>query len=188
MRPTEILNQEHRVIERVLDCLEKMAEDAEREQRIDADAATQAIDFFRHFADGCHHAKEENQLFPAMERKGFDPHSGPVGVMLYEHTVGRAMVRGMEHEVGRQARGAPDAPARFASYARRFLDLLRQHIEKEDHCLFAMADQAFSEQDQAELLARFEEAEREVIGEDTKARYVALADRLAERYLAPVGR
>jgi hemerythrin-like domain-containing protein len=169
----------------VLDCLEKMAEDAEHEQRIDAAAATEAIDFFRHFADGCHHAKEENQLFPAMERKGFDPRTGPVGVMLHEHTVGREMVRGMELAVGQQAQGDPQAADRFASYARRFLDVLRQHIEKEDHCLFAMADQAFSDRDQAELLERFQEAEREVIGEATKARYLALADRLAQRYALP---
>ena len=62
--------------------------------------------------------------------------------------------------------------------------LIQEHrvIERVLDCLEKMADQAFNEQDQTELLERFEQAEREVIGEATKARYVALADRLAERY------
>ncbi len=186
MRPTEILSQEHRVIERVLDCLEIMAEQAQRQQQIDTQAAAEAIDFFRNFADGCHHAKEENQLFPAMERKGFSPDTGPVGVMLYEHTVGREAVRGMQREVDAQNNGDSRAAERFVEHARRFITLLREHIEKEDHCLFAMADQAFSEEDQAELHGRFAEAEREVIGEATKQKYIDLASRLAQHYGLPV--
>jgi hemerythrin-like domain-containing protein len=182
MKPTEILSEEHRVIQLVLDCLEKMADDAERQQRVDPQDAAEAIDFFRNFADGCHHAKEENQLFPAMQRKGFSPETGPVAVMLYEHTVGREAVRGMDREIGEQEKGDPQAAQRFVAHARRFITLLRDHIEKEDHCLFAMADQAFSDQDQAELLERFEQAEREVIGSATKEKYLALADRLADRY------
>ncbi len=39
MKPTEILSQEHRVIEIVLDCLEKIADEAARTQRIDESAA-----------------------------------------------------------------------------------------------------------------------------------------------------
>jgi hemerythrin-like domain-containing protein len=181
MKPTEILVQEHRVIQRVLDCLEILADEAERRQQIDQLAATEAVDFFRHFADGCHHAKEENQLFPAMERKGFRPDTGPVAVMLYEHEMGREAVRGMEREVDQQTKGDAQAAHRFVGHARRFITLLREHIDKEDHCLFAMADQALSEEDQAELLERFAEAEREVIGEATKEKYVDLANRLAQR-------
>mgnify|MGYP000753666721 CR=1 FL=1 len=45
---------------------------------------TEAVDFFRMFADRCHHAKEENHLFPAMEAKGMPREGGPTGVMLYE--------------------------------------------------------------------------------------------------------
>ncbi len=182
MRPTEILSQEHRVIKVVLDCLEQMANVAAETQQIEEPAVRQAIDFFRHFADGCHHAKEENQLFPAMESKGFDRKTGPLSIMLDEHNAGRDAVGGMERAVDDHAQGGQRSVEQFVSHARRFIDLLRQHIEKEDHCLFAMADQALSTEDQSELLARFAQAERDVIGETTKERYLRLAQQLAERY------
>ena len=66
-KPTEILSDEHRVIERVLGALEELTRlpvsgSVERWQK--------ALEFFRHFADQCHHFKEEKVLFPAMEAHG----------------------------------------------------------------------------------------------------------------------
>lgn len=182
MKATEILSQEHRVIEMVLNCLEKMVEKAGETQRIDEQAARDAIDFFRHYADGCHHAKEENHLFPAMEAKGFDRDAGPLSVMLYEHNVGRDAVRGMEQAIDEYVGGTRESAGQFVSHAIRFMSMLRQHIEKEDHCLFTMADQAFSGEEQAQLLDRFAEAERDMVGELKKNRYLELAERLASRY------
>ena len=49
-----------------------------------------AMDFIKTFADSCHHAKEEDLLFPAMGEAGFPSRGGPVGVMLMEHEQGRA--------------------------------------------------------------------------------------------------
>ena len=105
MRPTEVLANEHRVIELVLDCLDAMARRCEAVGRLDDEAARQAIDFFRSFADRCHHAKEENQLFPLMEARGFDRNAGPTAVMRHEHVQGRAYVAEMEQAVAGAARG-----------------------------------------------------------------------------------
>jgi len=60
--------------------------------------------------------------------------------------------------------------------------LLREHIAKEDHCLFGMADQALSPADQARLLEQFERVESEHMGEGTHQRFLDLANRLAARY------
>lgn len=95
MKPTELLMQEHRVIEQVLDCLEIMAQRANAGDKLDVESAKQAIDFFGNFADKCHHGKEEDCLFPLLEEKGFSREQGPTGVMLHEHEEGRRHVRGM---------------------------------------------------------------------------------------------
>ncbi len=97
-------------------------------------------------------------------------------------TVGRDAVRGMEQAVEDQDRGEQHAAKQFVDHARHYMDLLRQHIEKEDHCLFAMADQVVSQEDQAELLQRFEQAEKDTIGEEDKQGYLQLAQQLADRY------
>lgn len=182
MRPTMILMQEHRVIEQVLNCLEKMAERCEAGQPLDVDSANQVIDFIRNFSDGCHHAKEEDLLFPLMERKGFSRERGPTGVMLYEHEQGRRLARGMAAAIGDYSSGDSAAVQAFAEQARGFVALLREHIQKEDHCLFPMADQSFSVADQEELDHSFGHVEREKYGTDVHARYSRLADELADRY------
>ena len=153
--PTEILSQEHRVIEQVLDCLEAMTQNCAAEGRLDKTSAEQALDFFRNFADRCHHSKEETYLFPAMEAKGFPRQGGPTGVMLAEHEQGRAHIRGMADAIEEAAGGEPEAVTRFVMHARGYVSLLREHIEKEDHCLFTMANQTLTEDDQDRLRGGF---------------------------------
>lgn len=179
MKPTEILTAEHRVIEQVLACLEQMAAQAMATGQVERAPALQALEFFRMFADKCHHGKEEAQLFPLMEARGFPRNGGPTGVMLHEHEQGRACVRAMAAAIEKQA--AMD----FAAHARQFIALLAQHIQKEDHCLFAMADQRFSAADQTMLLAQFEKVEHEEMGAGTHEKYLSLANDLAKKYGVP---
>ncbi len=185
MRPTEILMQEHRVIEQVLDCLEAIARRAEAGEGVDPESAKQAIDFFRNFADRCHHGKEEDCLFPLLEQKGFSREQGPTGVMLHEHEEGRRHVRGMEQAANALAGGDSAATADFVSHARAFTQLLREHIRKEDHCLFQMTDQALSEQDQSQLLESFAHVEHDDMEPGTYEKYLQVADELAKRYGLP---
>lgn len=182
MRPTSTLMEEHRVIEQVLNCLERMAELVEQGKPIDAEAANEALDFIRNFADHCHHAKEEDLLFPLMEQKGFSRTQGPTSVMLSEHEQGRQLVRAMSEAVTKYTGGAAYAALEFALAAHAFVALLRQHIQKEDHCLFAMADQAFTLDEQQALEQAFDRVQREKIGIDTHDKYVGVAKRLAERF------
>jgi hemerythrin-like domain-containing protein len=155
MRPTEVLMQEHRVIEQVIACLEEITNCCEAGQALDTTSASEAIDFFRVFADRCHHGKEEDLLFPAMEERGFSREQGPTGVMLREHDAGRYHVHGMSKAVGRVTSGDTAATDAFIEHARGFAALLRQHILKEDQCLFPMADRALSAADQDALSQSF---------------------------------
>jgi hemerythrin-like domain-containing protein len=181
MKPTEILSGEHRVIEQVLDCLEQIARNCATAGRLDKIAAEQALDFFRNFADRCHHGKEETHLFPVMEAKGFPRQGGPTGVMLHEHEQGRGHIRGMADAIEGAAAGERESVARFITHAQGYVGLLREHIEKEDHCLFAMADRTLTADDQQKLLEAFEHVEHEDLGLGTHEKYLALADDLAAR-------
>jgi hemerythrin-like domain-containing protein len=186
MKPSDILSREHRVIEQVLDCLEKMAVQGEDSGQLDEQSIAEALDFFRNFADRCHHGKEEAHFFPAMEAKGFPRASGPTGVMIHEHDLGRHRVAGMSEALAAAQAGDASGPTRFAEHARAFIVLLRGHIEKEDHCLFALANEAFTEIDQQQLLDAFTQVESEVeseeMGHGTHEKYLQIADRLADRY------
>lgn len=181
MRATEILMNEHRLIEKVLSVLDRMADRALQRGTLDPQSAAQAIDFIRTFADKCHHAKEEEVLFVRMEAVGFPHDNGPIAVMLHDHDSGRAFVRAMTSVVEDAARGDGDALRTFADNAHRYTEMLREHIQKEDRILYPMADQSFDKNDQAELLAAFERADNQA-GAGIHERYVELASTLSSRY------
>jgi hemerythrin-like domain-containing protein len=185
MRATDVLKSEHRVIEQVLNCLEAIADRACATGALDGDSAREVIDFLRHFADGCHHAKEEEHLFKVLEARGFPATAGPTAVMRAEHEMGRLHVRGMKAHVDAAVAGDTDAVAAFAEHAWAYVNLLREHIRKEDLRLFPLADHALAEAEQQALLDRFEAVEREEAGEGTHERYLALADALAQRWGVP---
>lgn len=188
MKPTTVLMDEHRVIEQVLDCLAAMVKQCEADQRLDGESAEAALDFFREYADGCHHAKEEDLLFPLLETSGLPRQGGPTGVMMHEHEQGRACVRGMNAEIASAAQGDTQAINRFTQFANDFIELLRQHIDKEDHCLFPIAEQALSAEDQKALEASFDQVEERFAATQHQEKYILIADELAERFGVPKSR
>jgi hemerythrin-like domain-containing protein len=182
MKPTEILSHEHRVIELVLGCLEAIAREAKTTGRLDRQSAQDAVAFFRNFADRCHHGKEEAHLFPALEAKGFPRDGGPTGVMLDEHDQGRAHVRGMDENIEAAAIGHAAAIEQFVAHAQGYINLLHEHIHKEDNILFVLADRAFSDEDQQRLTAAFQTVEAREMGAGTHEKFLKVAEDLAARY------
>jgi hemerythrin-like domain-containing protein len=150
--------------------------------RLERQPAKDAVAFFRDFADRCHHGKEEAHLFPAIEAKGFPRQGGPTGVMLDEHEQGRAHVRGMAEAIDDAASGDAAALRQFIEHAEGYISLLREHIYKEDHVLFQLADRTLSEADQEALSAAFGKVEAEEMGLGTHERCLRVAEELAKRY------
>jgi len=174
---TEILKSEHDVILVVLDCLEKIAGDASAGGGLDVLSAQEVIEVLGTFADRCHHGKEEGALFPMLVAKGLPRDVGPVAVMLGEHEQGRAEIAGMRAALA----DGPAATERFVAHARGYVELLRDHIAKENGVLFPMADGMLDAGEQAELLAAFEHVETDDLGSGVHERLLALVDRLAAR-------
>jgi len=182
MKPTEILSNEHRVIEQVLACLGRLIDESNAAGKLDAALAGEVLDFVRNFADRCHHAKEEDLLFPAMEARGLSPDAGPTAVMRHEHDEGRGHVRAMAE--ARESAAAGDAAAlrRFAVHGRAFIELLRAHIEKEDQILYTMANRVLTDADQRQLLTSFGQVETTKMTPGTHEKYLEVATRLAHRF------
>jgi hemerythrin-like domain-containing protein len=173
-KPTQVLSDEHRIIERVLGAVEKLAQGPVGE----LEPWKKALDFFRHFADECHHFKEENVLFPALEKHGIPRDGGPVGMMLIEHEEGRSYVRSMLSALSLIEAQNKAAKETLLSSARSYCRLLREHIQKEDDILFRMADAAIAEPEQKEILKRFEAHEKEGMGAGAHEKYLKIAAEL----------
>jgi hemerythrin-like domain-containing protein len=174
-KATDVLKQDHRVIERVLAVLERLTEPVSSPS---LETWDKAIDFIRNFADRCHHLKEEKILFPALEEHGIPRAGGPIGMMLIEHEEARGYVRAMADALSYTGADPEAARAILVGNARAYLRLLREHIRKEDEVLFEMADAALSPEEQKELVREFEEHEESEIGLAVHENYLKIAQEL----------
>jgi hemerythrin-like domain-containing protein len=184
MKPTQELSQEHQAILLMIRILEKIGQKLEAGERVDVSHLEKAVDFIKGFADKCHHAKEEDLLFPAMEKAGIPRTGGPLGVMLNEHVAGRGFVKGMTDAIAGLKKGDKAAGRLFAENAGKYGALLSQHIFKEDRILYPMADARLSAEEQAELSAHFADVEEKVVGRGKHEEYHRLLKELEAAYLA----
>jgi hemerythrin-like domain-containing protein len=163
---TAELRHEHEVILRALVVLERAAARLDAGQTVDPAALAELVELCRTFADRCHHGKEEHTLFPVLEAKGL---GGPLGVFLEDHEVGRGYLKTID---------SPAPAAERAAAARRYVGLLRDHIERENEVLFPMADRVLSQDEHAELARRYAEVETRVVGPGVHEQLLASLDRI----------
>lgn len=153
--PSAVLREEHQVILRVLRVLSHLVQRAESGAGFETSSLQKCVEFFRLFADACHHAKEEDLLFPVLESRGIPKEGGPIGVMLYEHKIARQLTAQMAEALASYDAGDPESARAFCLTARQYVELLTNHIHKEDNVLFTMGDRVMNENDQQSLCSQF---------------------------------
>lgn len=180
MSATAALKQEHRVIEKMLKVLFAATQRLQAGEDVDPETLRKAVDFIRNFADRCHHGKEEDNLFPAMESRGVPKFGGPIGIMLVEHDEGRRHVRELAAALDKYEAGdrSPAVKSSIIAHARGYAQLLSQHIEKEDSILYMIADDVLSDTDQEDLLTIFDRIEEQTIGHGEHEEYARLPEEL----------
>jgi hemerythrin-like domain-containing protein len=140
------------------------------------------VKVIREFADGLHHAKEEQFLFPLLVQKGFSNETGPVAVMLHDHAEGRYFVKGMSENISLYQQGDQAALQAVYSNMQGYTELLKSHIAKENNVLFRMADKAFSPAEQESLLLDFTKVDFNLENQPDKSEFIAMIDKLYIAY------
>jgi len=181
MKSLDILKEDHALVERVLDLMERAGCHMREGQPLPADFERWAIDFLWHFAEHCHHAKEVGSLFPLLQIRGISSDGGPLGVLLAEHKRGLAYLERIQDAHSRQDRIG------FALLSGEYSQLLRQQIARENQVLLQMVETCLSEEDDAELVERFHSVDREQRGQELRRRYHAEIAQWEEAFREPVG-
>ncbi|MEM2909710.1 MAG: hemerythrin domain-containing protein [Nitrososphaerota archaeon] len=178
--PTEVLKSEHRAIEKVIATMGWVGRALSERKRVDPYLIEEIADFMGNFADKCHHGKEERVLFKWMEQKGVPKEGGPIGVMLYEHELGRSYRKAIVEALPSYREGSLEAAEVIAENAQAYANMLSQHIMKEDNILFKIADELMTEKDdEIFLMENFEKVEKEIMGKGEHERLLKLADKIA---------
>lgn len=179
MKSIEVLEEEHRVIEKGIGYLEFSAEAIRgRKGVVKKEEFFEVLDFFSVFADKCHHLKEEKVLFPVLESSGIPKEGGPIGVMLLEHEEGRSFVRKMKEALKKERENIVTND-QIAVLASNYAELLKSHIWKEENVLFKMASEVIPEEKDKEIVQLFKEYEEKEIGHGVHEHYVNLINRVS---------
>jgi len=176
--PIDMLMHEHRLIEQVLDALERFTSSPRSVGAEDREVLGRFVEFFKTFADRCHHGKEEDLLFQALKRYGLPAGPGPVSVMLEEHEVGRELVGRLVALAAGKGPLSEEESSRLRVASADYTMLLRQHIQKEDQILYPLALNVLPVEALDALAGKFERFEREDMGEGMHEKMHALADSL----------
>jgi len=158
----EMLEAEHRVIQRMVAGMSVLADQLEGGEPVDVSLLESIVAFLRTFADRLHHGKEESFLFPALIRRGVPAQGCPIGGLTMEHQKGRVMVGELADAIRGYAAGEPPARENLVKSLRALVAFYPNHIWKEDYLLFPLASKVLTPEDQQELMDKFETVEREL--------------------------
>ncbi len=137
-------------------------------------AVGMTLDFLRSYVDRVHNRKEEDHLFPLIEKRGVPRQGGPLAVMLQEHEQGRQILARLVPVAEAVAAGDRSRTAELGAVFSEYATLLRNHFWKENDILYPMALRVMTPEDGAAVVAGIEAVEA-AAGADVRARYYSLA-------------
>lgn len=124
-----------------------MLENAIKDYFIDAKKVKEFLEFTENFSEP-HHKKEELVLFPKLKEKGIPEENGPIGMMLFEHSIKRSYVDNLKDALLDNDKEA------IKSNGNAIINLMRDHIYKEDNILYPCAKDVLSEEEMSEMADR----------------------------------
>lgn len=176
---TASLRRDHELIEKVIKAMESTIQLLSDGKQIPESILTPVIDFSKNFTDVCHHSKEENALFPALEQAGMPRNMGPIAMMLVDHERSRELGKKME-ESAKEYINSGDA-RNLINFMKQYVEHVTEHLWKENNRLFMMAEarlQYVSERVDKELNI-IEESKLKETGK-TRDHYEKLVENLTE--------
>jgi hemerythrin-like domain-containing protein len=182
MKATQQLRDEHEGVKIMLSILEQVCHQFEAKGSLNKEHFEGILEFLKVFIARCHHGKEEDLLFPALETVGV-PKEGPITTALHQHELGRNHVKAMSNAFAMFMTGDRSSSQDMVQNAHGYISLLKDHIEMENNVLFVAADSRLSEQKQDELCEGFEKIEEERIGVGKHEEFHGLLKKLSAIYL-----
>ena len=153
--PTEILEDEHRLIIRVVNALSIFAQSMEEGWDVEEETFNELIEFMRIFAEKWHHAKEEDVLFPLLIARGVPATGCPLAHLTMEHKKANNFVADIVKSLEAYRKGDVDARNAVIQGLRNLSAYYINHIWNEDNMLFPMANRFLRKEDQQVLLKEF---------------------------------
>ena len=176
---TVSLKRDHDLIDKVLKAMESTVQMLRDGKQIPEPILNQVIDFSTNFTDVCHHSKEEDSLFPSLEKAGMPKNMGPIAMMLLDHKKQREIAKNMDIAAKQYLQSGEST--NLIDIMNQYIQHVTEHLWKENNRLFMMAEARLqhvaSKVDQE--LQNIEDAKLKEIGK-SRQHYENLADTLTK--------
>ncbi|MHC4402477.1 MAG: hemerythrin domain-containing protein [Planctomycetota bacterium] len=182
MKPIDVLLSEHRLIEQVLNCLERMAEESLRSGDLNGKLAGDAVAFFRTFVHGWHFPREEAYLARVMDP---ETPARTDELQFHDHQRCRAHLQEMEQAAAACAAGDGRTVERFAEHAQAYIAVLMKHNEDEELRVFPMVERSLTGERELEAVRALRQIESQITDQCALDACVDAAHRLADRFKVP---
>lgn len=163
MRPEAILREDHGRIMRLFAAWQKMLGELEHPNQSRQEAFAECINLVETFIDKCHHGKEDEILFPAMESSKRPEITSLIEDLRSEHKTGRSMLEAIKLEF--KAFSQPNGSAeKLIQLCEGYIDLFRKHIRRENAKLLPVLEKCISAGAHEQIAAHFEQYEQKTFG------------------------
>lgn len=170
---TELLMRDHETTERVFEAGERILEAPVPDPLL----VQKLLDYFVGYVEACHNRKEEDHLFPLIEKRGIPRQGGPLAVMLMEHEQSKQVLSQLKTTGADYVAGKSEALDPLRAVYAQYIDLLKNHFWKENDILYPLAQRVMAQADGDAVVVGIEATEA-ACGPDTRSKYYALADEL----------
>ncbi len=152
----KILYDEHEIIINAIDAAGSVKTLIEKDPALYEKTVRDLIVFFRNYADKFHHHKEEEILFPEMNKKNELLADGIIKEMFDNHDEFRSMIKKIEKHL--DEKNYPLAEKQLEKYGEELMN----HIAVENDEVFQMAESLFDGSELEKILGRFQDCDREL--------------------------
>ena len=170
IRLIEILLEEHKRIDEMMDLLDLSVKKAKEPSGLPPGIMAKELDFCKNFINKCHEAKEEEVLVPELQKRGYPMDRGPILEMLEDHKKGRAILRRL---LSSEKNAREDERQRsFSEMAAAYALFQYEHMRGEEEHILKKADIAIERPAQEALAAECLRFDEEKLGKGSHSRYL----------------
>jgi hemerythrin-like domain-containing protein len=175
-RMIELLRDEHRDIEKLLDVLEDELRAFDRRERPDYDVIQALVSYFQDYPDCCHHPKED-MIFEKLKAR--NPLAAKlVGDVEAEHRQETERLDRVAKVVHNVLLDREVLRQTFSNALRDFIDHQRLHMAVEERSLFPAAANALRPDDWQEIESRWNDKTDTLFHVAMEEKYHSLRDRI----------
>ena len=161
---------EHRLIQQMLNVIQRRLEEATQTQSIDPYFVDTAVDFIRVYADRTHHGKEEDILFKELRNKHLSKDDLLMMDQLIEdHIFCRYTTKTLIEANNQYRKGNLASLGVLMSCLKTLVEFYPEHMKKEDEVFFPASRTYFSDEEDQSMIADFWNFDRKMIHEKYEA-------------------